>query len=415
MVMNDTKIRTVTRISNPATAAPRKMRVAAYCRVSVDFEINLNSLNAQVDHYSRFIKANPNWEFAGVYADEGITGTKADRPGFEALLHSCDNGEIDIILTKSISRFARNTVILLETVRHLRRKGISIRFERENIDSLSDSGELLLTLLASFAQEESRSISENTRWAIRRNFERGMVHNVSPMLGYRFDGDGFVVQEDEARTVRLIFDLYLKGMSPDGITAYLNENGYRSVNGRPFKYGCIWDILRQIKYTGNSVLQRTYTEDYISHRTKRNHGQFPQYHAEGTHPVIIPQETFDAAQAEIQRRKALGYLANTTKNFTAFTGKIVCAKCGRTFRRSNTGKTGRHKSNYHYWKCGTRFTKGKAGCDAPLVPEAELYRISAELGQEPASIKGVLVSGNTLSFTLENGETVEKEINRAGK
>ena len=415
MVMNDTRIRTVTRISEPKLAAPRKMRVAAYCRVSVDYEVNLNSLNAQVDYYSKFIKANPCWEFAGVYADEGITGTMAERPGLERLLSSCDKGEIDIILTKSISRFARNTVILLETVRHLREKGISVRFERENIDSMSDSGELLLTLLASFAQEESRSISENTRWAIRRNFERGIGNHVSPMLGYRFDGERFVIHEPEARTVRLIFDLYLKGMSPDGITAYLNENGHRSVNGRPFKYGCVWDILRQIKYTGNSVLQKTYTEDYISHRTKRNKGEFPQYYAEQTHPVIIPQETFDAVQEEIKRRKALGYLANTTKHFTAFTGKIVCAKCGRTFRRSNTGRSGRHKSNHYYWKCGTRFARGKAGCDAPLIPENELYRISAELGQEPDSFKRILVKENVLSFHLNNGEIVDKEVCHAGK
>ena len=413
--MDDTRIRTITRISTPKMEAPRKMRVAAYCRVSVDFEVNLNSLNAQVDYYSKFIKANPCWEFAGVYADEGITGTMAERPGLERLLSSCDKGEIDIILTKSISRFARNTVILLEIVRHLREKGISIRFERENIDSMSDSGELLLTLLASFAQEESRSISENTRWAIRRNFEHGIGNHVSPMLGYRFDGERFVIQEAEARTVRLIFDLYLRGMSPDGITSYLNENGHRSVNGRLFKYGCVWDILRQIKYTGNSILQRTFTEDFISHRTKRNKGEFPQYYAEGTHPVIIPQETFDAVQEEIKRRKALGYLASTTKNFSAFTGKIVCAKCGRTFRRSNTGKPGRHKSNYYYWKCGTRFSKGKAGCDAPLIPEKELYRISAELGQEPESLKQILVKENVLSFHLNSGETVEKEVCRAGK
>lgn len=409
--MIDTKRRTIRRISEPhLMQQPRRKKVAAYCRVSVDYEINLHSLNAQVDYYSKKIKANPFWEFAGVFADEGLSGTNSDRPAFVKMMHACDNGDIDVILTKSISRFARNTILLLKTIRHLKEKGISVQFERENIDSLSESGELLLTLLASFAEEESRSISENTKWAIRKNFEKGIGNDMSPMLGYRYDGKGFKIQEQEAEIVRLIFDLYLSGMSPDGITSYLNSHGYRSVNGNPFKYGCVWGILRQVKYTGNSILQTTYVENPLTHKGKRNHGELPRYFVEGTHPVIIPQNIFDEVQEEIGRRKELGYLANTTKQFSFFTGRVICSECGKTYRRSNSGTSGRHRTNYHYWKCGTRFSKGKAGCKSILIPEKRLYELTATVAENTTDIMTIEVKGRILLFHLIDGTVTEKEV-----
>ena len=204
-LMDTIREKKITRISEPVLKTLTKKRVAAYCRVSVDYEINIHSLNAQVDYYTKMIGANPAWEFAGVYADSGLSGTTSNRAGFESLIKDCEQGKIDIIFTKSISRFARNTVLLLETVRRLKEKGINVHFERENIDSISGDGELLLTLLASFAQAESESISQNTRWAFRRNFEKGIGCHTNPMLGYRFNGDGFDIVEDEARVVQLIF------------------------------------------------------------------------------------------------------------------------------------------------------------------------------------------------------------------
>lgn len=318
-----------------------------------------------------------------------------------------------MIFTKSISRFARNTVLLLETVRDLKEKGINIHFERENIDSISDNGELLLTLLASFAQEESKSISDNTKWAIRKNFEKGIGNHFAPMLGYRFNGEKFVIIPDEAETVRLIFDLYLKGMSPDGITAHLNSCGKTSVNGKPFQYGCVWGILRQIKYTGNSIFQTTYSENHLTHKTKRNHGELAKYYAEGTHPVIISKETFDAVQREIQVRKDLGYLASPTREFSPFTGKIICSKCGATYRRCNSGTYGRHKTLYHYYKCGTKFSKGKAGCNSALIPEKKLYAIASEISDSPDEIDKIVVNDNILSFHLSDGTVVSKEFTSA--
>lgn len=412
-MMIDTHLRTIKRIKEPQYFTLEKKKVAAYCRVSVDFEINLHSLNAQVDYYRTYIQSRPDWSFAGIYADEGLSGTTSNRTGFENLLKDCELGKIDIILTKSISRFARNTVLLLKTIRVLKEKGINVHFERENIDSLSNSGELLLTLLASFAEEESRSISENTKWAIRKNFEKGIGNHFSPMLGYRFIGEEFIVVPSEAETVKLIFSLYLDGLSPDSITTYLNQHGIKTVNGNAFKYGCVWGILRQIKYTGNSIFQKTFTESYLTHKTKRNHGELKRYFAEGTHPVIISQETFDAVQTEIEVRKSLGYLANTSKQFSVFTGKIICSKCGHTYRRSNSGTSGRHKSIYYYWKCGTKFSKGKTGCPSSLIPEKKLYSLAFEVTDKLDDIKQILVKDTNLIFTLTDGTTITKEFKRA--
>lgn len=393
----------------------KRSRVAAYARVSVGTELSESSFTAQLDHFINLINSRHDWINAGVYSDYGISGTSAERTGFRSLMQACDAGKVDIILTKSISRFCRNTVDLLNTVRHLNDRGINVHFERENIDSQSCSGEVLLTLLASFAQEESRSISENTRWAFRKNFEKGIGCHTNPMLGYRFNGDGFDVVDDEARTVRLIFDLYLKGMSPDKITSYLNDNGYRSVKGRPFKYGCIWDILRQEKYTGNSLLQKTFSDGYLTQKTKRNKGQLTQYYVEGTHPVIIDQETFDAVRSEIQRRKALGYRANTSRQFSVFSGKLVCAKCGKTYRRRNVGTSGRHKTNYAYWKCTTRLKEGKAGCPSSSIPEKLLYSLASEVTSDLERITKIDVDDNLLRFHLDDGTIAQRKISNGAE
>ncbi len=410
MVMIDTKQRTVKRIETPQHFSYAKKRVAAYCRVSVDYEINLNSLNAQVDYYTRIINSNPLWEFAGVYADEGITGTTSKRSGFERLLSDCDSGKIDTILTKSISRFARNTVLLLQTIRHLKEKNINVRFERENIDSLSENGELLLTLLASFAQEESKSISDNTKWAIRKNFEKGIGNNFNRIYGYSYDGEKFSIVESEASVVRFIFSSYLSAMSPDEIVKELKAKGIVGLHNRPFTYSTIWGMLRQEKYTGCSLLQKTYNENYLTHKSVRNKGELTMYMAEGTRPVIIDKCTFDAVQKEIKRRSSLGILASKSVQFNPFSAKIVCAKCGKHFRRANTGICGRHKTVYYKWVCGTKIVKGASGCSAVNIPEKKLFEIAYSVTDNLQNIIRISVSDSALTFYLIDKRVIEKEF-----
>lgn len=388
---------------------PRRLKVAAYVRVSVEKELTEHSFTAQLDHFIRILDSRPDWINAGVYSDYGITGTKTDRPGFTALLKACDAGEIDQVLTKSISRFCRNTVDLLNTIRHLRERGINVHFERENMDTLSDSGELLLSLLASFAQEESRSMSENCKWAIRKRFEQGRG-NCFHLYGYTWDGEQFLLEEHEAIVVKKVFSMYLDGFGPHAIVANLNNQGIVRRNGTPFTYNRIVKMLHQEKYCGDSLFQKTFRENHITKRRMTNKGEYPMYYAEGTHPAIITREEFEMVRAEMARRREMDYKAGFPERFSCFTGKVFCANCGHTYRRAN--KTGRWKR--YIWKCGTKITHGKNTCDAQNMPEKLLVMASCiVLGTEvfepslfEQSVEKVIVqSPYTLIFELKNGET----------
>ena len=398
----------ITRIDMKAEMPARK-RVAAYARVSADEADNIDSLSAQISRYSTLIQANPGWDYAGVFSDEGITGTKMDRPGFLSLMDEANRGNIDIILTKSVSRFSRNTVDLLTTVRHLRDIGVSVRFERENIDTLSESGELMLTLLASFAEEESHSISENVRWAIRKRFERG-IGNSFVLYGYRWDGTEFHIIEEEATVVRRIFSEYLSGKSPQMIAKELTAEGIRPRrNNEAFGYSSVFTILRQEKYTGDSILQKTFTTDFLRHTFKKNEGELPRYLAEGTHPQIISHETFQRTQEEIERRKALGFMANQRQRFSVFTRKLCCASCGHTYRKKLF--IGANKATYAYWVCGTKFSHGVSACPARNVPDRVLWEITADvLGADTVDddlfnerIERIIVSDCTLTYQMKDG------------
>ncbi len=400
----------ITRIVDADLPLRRRKRVAAYARVSVDKEMNLHSLKAQVEYYRKLIGAKPDWQFAGVYADEGVTGTKENRPGFQRLLADCDAGKIDMIITKSISRFARNTVVLLSTVRDLKEQGISVYFERERIDSTSTDGELMLTLLAAFAQEESKSISDNTKWAIRKQFEKG-IGNSYTLYGYRWDGTEFVIAPEEAETVRLIYASYLDGMTPDRIASMLQKKGIKALRGGEFSYASVWKILRQIKYTGNSLLQKTYRENHLTHRTVKNQGELPMYLAEGTHPVIIDTETYHAVQREISVRQALGFLANQSIAFSCFSSKIICGRCSRTYRRKTYSRKG-YTNRYHKWVCGTKIRGGARACPSCNVPERSLYHMTADILEAEqvtdelfeSKINQIVVSGDhELTFILTDG------------
>ena len=255
----------------------QRKRVAAYVRVSSGKDAQLHSLSAQISYYNNYIGSRGDWELAGIYADEAMTGTKDNRPEFQKMLTDCRAGKIDMVIAKSITRLARNTVTLLETARELKALGIDIYFEKENIHSLSTDGELMLTLLASFAQEESRSVSENVKWRIRKKFEAG-IPTGQRLLGYYFKDGMLQVVPEEAKIVRQIFDDFLSGMGRSAIVRKLNRMGITTVHGNPWDTNTLYYLLRNEKYTGNLLLQKTYSLDHISKKDVKNHGELPMYY-----------------------------------------------------------------------------------------------------------------------------------------
>lgn len=334
---------------------PKRKKVAAYARASVNTDRLMHSLSAQVSYYSSLIQRNPEWEYAGVYADCGVSGTSiAHRSEFQRLLSDCEAGAIDLILTKSISRFARNTLDLLEVVRHLKELGVEVRFEKENINSLSGDGELMLTLLASFAQEESRSISENIKWSIRKRFEAGIPNGRFRIFGYRWNGDRLVVEPDEAAVVRRIYQNFLDGKSRLETERELAAEG--------------------ITYTGNLLFQKEYVCDPFSHKKHINRGDLSQYLVEKSHEAIISKEIFDYVQAEMARRREQGCFANKHLNLSCFSTKIKCGNCGKSFVRS-----ARNGGQYVLWTCGSKKGNGKVSCGAKDIPEQQLMRVCSEV------------------------------------
>ena len=351
----------------PKISAKRK-RVAAYARVSTNGESMTNSLAAQIDHFRGLIESNPEWDHAGIYADEGISGTSpAHRKEFNRMLADCEEGKIDIILTKSISRFARNTLTLLKTVRRLRELGVEVRFERENLSTTDVSSELMMTVLTSFAQEESRSISENVKWGIKRGFEEGRM-NAFVIYGYRRVNGQLKVVPEEAEVVRLIYDNFLNGYSAAKTEKQLAEMGVKSYRGKHFSRDAIRKILRQEKYTGNATLQKYYIEKHITHKKRKNRGELPQYYVENSHEAIIDKEIFERVQQEITRRRELGIFASGAVETNCFTSKIKCERCGKNYRRyKKTYKDGRE---FARWRCSARKKKGH--CDSKDIFEEDL-------------------------------------------
>ena len=379
----------------------RKKQVAAYTRVSSGKDAMLHSLSAQVSYYNDLIQKEDGWEFVGVYSDEAITGTKEGRADFQRMLADCRNGKIDMIITKSISRFARNTVTLLETVRMLKALGVDVFFEEQNIHTMSADGELMLTILASYAQEESLSASENQKWRIKKNFEEGMPW-CGRMLGYRIRDGQYYIIEDEAEIVRRIYREYLDGAGPGGIANRLTEDGIPTRNGGIWQPQTIATILRNYTYTGNLLLQKTFRENHITKKTIRNTGQKTQYLLEEAHEAIIPLETFEAVQAEIERRIDSRKNTPPAKPTFPYTGIIQCAKCGKNYRRKTTA--GRVS-----WICATFNTRGKKYCASKQIPEATLDALVAEVVKNPAEIQKIIADdGNTLHFHLADGSVVTR-------
>lgn len=403
--------KTVTKKEITLKELPAKTRVAAYARVSSGKDEMLHSLAAQVSHYSDYIQQYPGWLYVGVYADEAMTGTNNNRTEFKRLIKDCRNGEIDLVLTKSISRFARNTVDLLETVRELKNMGVDVFFEEQNIHTMSGDGELMLTILASYAQEESRSASDNCKWRIRRQFENGELANLRVMFGYRIIKGKVEIDLEQAAVVRMIFEDYLSGLSGDKIAQKLKVMNVEKPYGGEWRNSRVIDIIKNEKYTGNALLQKKYVADHLSKKLIWNKGCLPQYYAEDTHPAIIDLETFDKAQAILNERRMKYKTVNNTRMRYPFSGLIRCGICGKNYKRKDRkGKVA--------WCCSSLLQEGKAVCPSKQIPEQVLYSLSTEiLGLEEfdeecfeKTVTEILVPEHkTVVFVLESGKRIEKE------
>ena len=375
----------------PATKAPEtlrkaqdgKMRVAAYCRVSTDSEEQLNSYEAQKSYYTQKIQDSPDWEMAGIYADEGITGTSLKkRTEFKKMITACKRGHIDLIITKSLSRFARNTVDCLETVRLLKANGIGVYFEKENINTLTESSEFLITLFSGFAQAESESLSKNVAWGKAKSAEAGKVtFQYKKMLGYRRGADGQPeIVPEEAEVIKRIYHRYLDGCTLGQIKRELDEDNVPTAQGvDSWSPAIIHNILTNEKYIGDALLQKTYVTDCISKKVKKNQGERAMYYVENNHPAIISREMFDQVRNEMTRRsskrKVLQKSGKTElgkySGKYALTELLVCGECGSPYKRVTWARNGKKRI---VWRCVSRLEFGTQYChNSPTLDESKLH------------------------------------------
>jgi len=356
----------------------KKLRVAAYCRVSTDTDEQATSYEAQVSHYTEYINQHSGWELAGIYADDGISGTNVKkREEFKRMIDDCMAGNIDMVITKSISRFARNTVDCLQYIRELKERNIPIIFEKENINTMDSKGEILITIMSSLAQQESQSLSQNVKLGYQFRFQQGKITvNCNWFLGYTRDKDGkLVIVPEEAEVVKRIYREYLEGKSTAAIAAGLEKDGILTGARRKKWYGTtVEKILKNEKYIGDAMLQKTYTTDCLTKRRVVNDGIVPQYYVENNHEAIIPRQLFMQVQEELQRRAHLRTEDGKTKRVYsskyALSSIVYCGKCGDLFRRVAWKARG---ASYNKWRCASRIEKGpKEGCNAEAISETEI-------------------------------------------
>lgn len=361
---------------NPITLTPvgqvSKRRVAAYARVSTDSDEQYSSYEAQVGYYTNFIQGKPNWEFVKVYADEGISGTSTKRrDSFNEMIDSALSGNIDLIITKSISRFARNTLDTISITRRLKAKGIEVYFEKENLWSLDDKTEFLLTIMASIAQEESRSISQNITIGKRWSMKEGKVSFAyKNFLGYKKVEGKIVIDEEQAEIVRLIYRMFLKeGKTCSGIAEFLKGKGIPTPSGKGTNWtkNTVCSILTNEKYKGDALLQKTYTTDYLEHRLVRNKGELAQYYVENNHPAIIEKEIWEMVQTEMLRRSMLGA---TYSGGSVFVSKLICGDCGKPYGKKIWHSTDKYAKEIY--RCNARYSKKQPKCQTPNITEEEV-------------------------------------------
>ena len=361
----------------------KTLNVAAYCRVSTRFEQQENSYEAQISYYTRIIEMNKSWNCAGIYADEGkaATGTKF-RDSFNDMIEDCYAGKIDLILTKSISRFARNTVDCLGIIRELKERQIRILFEKENIDTMDNTGELLITILSSQAQEESRNLSENTRWGIIRKFEQGIVQvNHKKFMGYtKNEDEKLIIIPEEATVVKRIFDLYLQGLGTYKIARILESEGIRTTTGKEkWHHETIYKMLQCEKYMGDAILQKTYTIDFLTKKKVMNNGYVKKYYVRNSHEAIITKEQFYLVQEEMKRRSCASKRSTRKRYSSAYplSGLIICGKCSGTYNRV----TWQNKSGKSFvWRCRERLKAGTVQCkQSATIRESEMMKLLSKL------------------------------------
>ena len=341
-------------------------RVAAYARVSTEQDRQENSLRSQKDYFTKYIKSNPEWVFAGLYVDDGISGLSYhNRDGFQHMVDDALNGKIDMIITKSLSRFARNTVDSLITIRKLKASGVAVYFQKENINTLDANGEFLITLMSSFAEEESRSISENVTWAVRHRFAKGEYWmSYERFLGFEKDKDGAItINEDEAKIVRFIYLLALEGRSCNYICSVLEEFCIPSPGGQSEWHNTtVASILTNEKYKGDARLQKTFTADFLTKKIKKNNGEVPQYYVKNGHPSIIGEDSWNEVQTVLERNEQTNCATGRLKN------KIICGNCGGLYGRRIWHSTTTHDV---VWECINR-KAGRTKCACPHIYDDKL-------------------------------------------
>lgn len=401
--------------STAAKEIIKKLRVAAYCRVSTETEEQNSSYEVQVAHYTEFIKKNTEWEFAGIFADDGISGTNTKkREEFNRMIDECMEGKIDLVITKSISRFARNTLDCLKYIRQLKEKNISVFFEKENINTMDAKGEVLLTIMASLAQQESQSLSQNVKLGLQYRYQQGKVQvNHKRFMGYTKDEDGnLIIVPGEAKIIKRIYREYLEGKSLAGIGRDLEKDGILTAAGKPkWRPETLKKILTNEKYIGDALLQKTTTVDFLTKKRVKNEGHLPQYYVENNHDAIIPKELFLQAQEELHRRNNI--YTGEDKNKRIYSSKYAlssitfCGDCGDIYRRVYWNIHGRKEI---VWRCVTRIEQGPEVCKSRTVKEGDLYDAVM------IAINKLLAGGDNMIKTLEEnihaviGDTTEYQI-----
>ena len=401
---------TINMITRLPKTAIQLRRVAAYARVSTDSLEQLTSYEAQVDYYTRYIHSKPDWEFVEVYTDEGISATNTKRrDGFNRMVQDALNGKIDLIVTKSVSRFARNTVDSLTTVRKLKDAGVEVYFEKESIWTLDSKGELLITIMSSLAQEESRSISENVTWGQRKRFADGKVSiPYGQFLGYRKGADGLPeIIPEEAEIVRSIYRMCMEGKSTNAIAKHLTQQRIPTPAGKEvWQRATVESILRNEKYKGSALLQKTFTVDFLQKKMKVNEGEVPQYYVEHSHAAIIDPEEWEKVQLELARRKAS---PRRTQCNSPFAGKIICGDCGEIFG----SKVWHSNSKYRrtIWQCNAKYKNGDPCCTPHLYEDDLKQHFVTALSQLLADRDTLLEDGRLIRSELLDFAALDAESN----
>lgn len=413
--MEKRKVTTIPATINKFTAKPmdskKKRRVAGYARVSTDHEDQQTSYEAQVDYYTAYIQDRDDWEFAGLYSDEGISATNTKhRNGFNQMIADALAGKIDLIITKSVSRFARNTVDSLSTIRKLKEHNIECYFEKENIWTFDSKGELLLTIMSSLAQEESRSISENVTWGQRKRMADGKVSFAySRFLGLDKDKETgkIVVVPEQAETVRLIFKLFLEGMTPHSIAAELTKRGIKTPSGKDvWNQQTVRRMLSNEKYKGDALLQKEFTIDFLQKKMKKNEGEVPQYYVEGNHEAIISPAVFDMVQAELAKRKRGG---TRYSGVSIFSNKIKCGDCGGWYGSKVWHSTDQYRKVIY--RCNSKYKDEK--CQTLHVTEEEIKALFIKAYNELLSEKKeIIANAEIIRKTLCTTDTMLAEKQR---